>query len=147
MNQVENQVQQVEYKRAVAQPAPRTEKVNAVLDQELKVFRDRVIERLEEPVKTMTSRKLKKIYPDLPSKNKSSYIYFFNKNRVELAEKKMGFNEIAKTLGTRWRALSPEDKKEYEQSAVLDRQRYAVEIAEFNGKHPEHQIKSKIVRV
>jgi len=73
--------------------------------------------------------------PQKPKRPLSAYWLFTNKVREavtqEIKEKNNGkanFGEVAKTMSTRWAALSKEEKKEFEDQAEDDKQRYAQEL-------------------
>lgn len=43
------------------------------------------------------------------------------------------FGEVGKLLGERWKALSADDKTEYEDQAKKDKERYAKELEAYKG--------------
>lgn len=44
---------------------------------------------------------------------------------------KIGFAEMAREIGRRWKALDPENKKDFEDKAKEERQRYDIELAKW----------------
>ena len=44
----------------------------------------------------------------------------------------MSGNELNKVLGIMWKALSPDDKKEYIEQGEADKRRYVMEVALYN---------------
>lgn len=56
----------------------------------------------------------------------SAYMFFAKNNResVKQEDPSRSFGEIGRVLGERWRALSTDDRAQYEAQAVEDKQRY-----------------------
>ncbi|KXZ45334.1 hypothetical protein GPECTOR_56g431 [Gonium pectorale] len=65
--------------------------------------------------------------PNAPKKNLSAFMYFSNSNRDKVKSENPGakFGEIGKLLGERWKAMSSDDKAQYEAMAARDKVRYA----------------------
>ncbi|KAL3938168.1 MAG: hypothetical protein SGBAC_006855 [Bacillariaceae sp.] len=86
-----------------------------------------------------------------PNRPLSAYNFFFRKQRaamlgddipsptMELLKKrvhckthgKIGFAEMAREIGRRWKSLDPESKKEFDDLAKAERKRYGVELAKW----------------
>ena len=60
------------------------------------------------------------------------------KKRAEVKEKNPGLStgEIAKLLGSMWKSLSTEDRKEYDEEAKRKREEYDVVYAEYAKNKP-----------
>jgi len=74
--------------------------------------------------------------PRKPKRAKSAYIYFCSAMRAtvkaELGDDAKA-TEVTRALGARWKQLSDEEKKPYQESADEDKKRYAREMAEYSG--------------
>ena len=68
--------------------------------------------------------------PDMPKKPQTSYFLFMNAKRpqVKADEPNLGFGELTKKLTQMWKDLDDEARKEYEDLAVKDKQRYQKEM-------------------
>jgi hypothetical protein len=68
-----------------------------------------------------------------PKGARSSYIFFTNEQRplVMAQFPAMRFTEQGVIMGERWRALTPEEKRPYEELANADKERHARETREF----------------
>ncbi|RJL30105.1 non-histone chromosomal protein 6 [Bailinhaonella thermotolerans] len=64
--------------------------------------------------------------PEAPKRPRSAYMYFSQDKRDEVVKENpdVGFGQIGKILGERWRSLGPEEKRPYEEKADADRRRY-----------------------
>ncbi|KAL7462490.1 hypothetical protein ACHAXS_002869 [Conticribra weissflogii] len=83
--------------------------------------------------------KLKRIKPkDAPKRPLSGYNFFFKDERVRILEAgiigTMGFQTMAKTVGSRWKALSEDQRKPYQERAKADMVRYRGEMEDYNAK-------------
>jgi hypothetical protein len=63
-------------------------------------------------------------------------MHFSSAKRAQVKEDNPGisFGETGKKLGEMWKALSADDKKEYEALAAKDRQRYEKEMEGYRSK-------------
>ncbi|KAL7540893.1 hypothetical protein ACHAXR_012595 [Thalassiosira sp. AJA248-18] len=68
-----------------------------------------------------------------PKGARSSYIFFTNAQRPKMVAEFPGmrFTEQGVIMGERWRALTPEEKKSYEDMANKDKERYSREMKEY----------------
>ncbi|GKY97077.1 hypothetical protein MPSEU_000666200 [Mayamaea pseudoterrestris] len=76
-----------------------------------------------------SSRRTKK-KKGMPKRPLSAYNLFFQKERVRIYEQSSGrvsFEELGKTIGQRWKSLSEEDRREYDDLAEGEVNRYRVE--------------------
>lgn len=69
-----------------------------------------------------------------PKKNLTAYMYFVKENRSRVAKQNQNatFGEIGGNVAREWRAISPENKKKYEEKAAADKVRYQTEMATYN---------------
>jgi hypothetical protein len=82
-------------------------------------------------VQAKEEKKLKD--PNAPKKPKSAYIFFSMKNR-QLIKDETGFttiSEISKELGSRWKQMEADEKKEYVDMEIQDKDRYLEEMEEY----------------
>ncbi|SAM08214.1 hypothetical protein [Absidia glauca] len=68
-----------------------------------------------------------------PKKNVTSYLHYSNMHRDRLvkAHPDLPQTEIARLLGTEWRALTPEEKQVYVKMAVDDKARFDKEMRSY----------------
>lgn len=85
---------------------------------------------------TSTFKKNKKREEGAPKKPNSSYILFTTQNRpsVVASNADIKFAEVTIELGKRWKAMTEQDKKPYEELAEKDKARYAAELKAFRDK-------------
>ena len=78
-------------------------------------------------------RKKSKKDPNAPKKAQSAYILFASKMRSKVKEEnpEAGFGELTKLVSERFKNLSPEERKEWDQRADRDKQRYKTEMASY----------------
>jgi hypothetical protein len=92
-----------------------------------------------------------------PNRPLSAYNFFFRQQRthmlgddkpspmMELLKKrvhckthgKIGFAEMAREIGRKWKALDPETKAEFEAMAKKEKERYDIELAKWKGAQSE----------
>ncbi|CAG8488131.1 11780_t:CDS:2 [Paraglomus brasilianum] len=87
-----------------------------------------------------THRKGRKSYnkdPNAPKKPNTAYIIFSNEIRAEMKANNPEANqkELVKLIGSRWKALSTEQKKVYEDRYFADKERYDEELRAYRGAH------------
>lgn len=89
--------------------------------------------------KNIKKSKLNRKKPkDAPRRPLSAYNYFFKDERVRIIAEDLpgtvGFHNMTKTIGTRWKALSEEERASYKERASVDKIRYRNEMDEYNAK-------------
>ena len=117
------------------------------LDKPAKIVAEKITEK-----KKRRKKKWKKP-KDKPNRPLSAYNLFFQSERAimlgddapsleaELIKKrvhckthgKIGFAEMARAIGNKWKNLDPESKKVYEMQAQKEKQRYAIEPARITA--------------
>ena len=104
---------------------------------------DKVPELLEKFLGNKMKVKAQK-NPNAPKRAKSSYMFYSEEHRQKITThiKKKNPNYkgslmglVSKELGAKWKKLKPEQKKKYETQAQKDRERYQVEMEDFNDKY------------
>eukprot|EP00898_Chlorokybus_atmophyticus_P005311 jgi/Chlat1/5781/Chrsp387S00877 len=91
----------------------------------------------------------KKKDPNAPKRGMSAYMFFANANRDKVKAERPGisFGEVGKVLGERWKSLSAEEKKPYEQQAAADKSRYGEQMKAYkpdgDGAGPSKKESSK----
>jgi HMG (high mobility group) box len=65
----------------------------------------------------------------------TAYVFFTNEMRPKVLQEYPGikFVELGKVLGERWRALTPEEKKRYEEMASDDKVRFQLEMQQYTA--------------
>jgi hypothetical protein len=78
-------------------------------------------------------RKKKARDPSAPKRARGSFVYFTDYARPLIQKEfpDIKFTEMGSVMGERWRALSAEEKKEYEDKAAADKQRFAQEMERY----------------
>jgi len=71
--------------------------------------------------------------PAAPKRASGAYVFFTNYMRPKVNEEFPGikFVELGKLLGERWRALTPAQKKQYEEMAAEDKVRFQIEMQQY----------------
>ena len=74
--------------------------------------------------------------PNAPKKPMTAYFLFLNENRAKIQADIPGikFTEITKEGSVRWKAASEEVKKEFEDKAKADKERYSAEMKTYQAK-------------
>ncbi|KAL7471253.1 hypothetical protein ACHAXS_011550 [Conticribra weissflogii] len=74
---------------------------------------------------------------DAPRRPLSAYNYFFKDERVRIIAQGLpgtiGFHNMTRTIGTRWKALSEDDRAPYKERASYDKVRYRNEMDDYNA--------------
>lgn len=94
--------------------------------------------------------------PDKPKRPLNAYNIFFRHKRAALlnalpvraagkprnSHGKLGFEDMAKTIGAAWKALTDEERKEFDDMAAAEKQAYKEAMAVYNQQAKEkHQVK------
>ena len=76
--------------------------------------------------------------PNAPKRARGSYVFFTLDERPKIVIEfpNMKFTEMGHLMGERWRALTPEEKKVYEDKANDDKKRFNEEMAAYNASKP-----------
>jgi HMG-box domain len=103
--------------------------------------------KTEPGTRSMDASELK-VSASKPTKNLSAYNFYFKDQRRKMLEKlpirpegkprrshgKIGFSEMAKTIGAGWKSIDAETRRYYEYLAKQDKERYIREMEEWKGK-------------
>lgn len=83
--------------------------------------------------------------PGAPDRPQNAFMLYLADYRSTHAEKisKMPAKEVGKIVGERWKALTDEERKIYEEQAEKEREAYQVALAEFNEQNPHYQRKKR----
>lgn len=96
----------------------------------------------------MSSKKVKKVRdPNKPKAPQTAFFFFSTEKRQE-ARDKLGpgshpASEVAKLLGQRWISLTEGEKKDYQDRADRDKERYKLEMAGYlnlNGVNVDESV-------
>lgn len=73
--------------------------------------------------------------PSAPKRASGAYVFFTNEMRPKVCTEYPGikFVDLGKVLGERWRALTPEEKKRYEDMAAEDKIRFQMEMQQYTS--------------
>lgn len=76
--------------------------------------------------------------PNAPKRARGSYVFFTFDARPKIMEETpdLKFTELGHVMGERWRALSAEEKKKYEDLANDDKKRFQEEMTVYNANRP-----------
>ncbi|KAI8096984.1 high mobility group box domain-containing protein [Halteromyces radiatus] len=79
---------------------------------------------------TKVSKRTKKD-PNAPKRGLSAYMFFSqaNRNKVKEENPDATFGQLGKILGEKWKNMTDEEKKPYNQQAEKDKARYEAEKA------------------
>ncbi|GFT96484.1 high mobility group protein DSP1 [Nephila pilipes] len=77
--------------------------------------------------------------PNAPKRSLSAFFWFSNDERPKVKEAMPDstVGDIAKELGRRWNAVSPDTKAKYDALAAKDKARYLKEVKAYKGKKPK----------
>jgi hypothetical protein len=78
--------------------------------------------------------------PNKPKRAKSAFMFYCEKHRPKLIEDqrkvgKVNIGDIAKILGKGWKKLKDSQRKQFDASALKDKDRYTNAIGEYNEKN------------
>ena len=73
--------------------------------------------------------------PAAPKRASGAYVFFTNEMRPKVLQEFPGikFVELGRVLGERWRALTPQQKKRYEDMAAEDKVRFQMEMQQYTA--------------
>ena len=73
--------------------------------------------------------------PNKPKKGNTAWIFFTNdmREKVKADNPDAKTTDLTKIMSPMWKALSPEDKKPYEDKAKADKERYEKEMENYKG--------------
>jgi high mobility group protein B2 len=73
--------------------------------------------------------------PAAPKRASGAYVFFTNEMRPKVLQEFPGikFVDLGKVLGERWRALTPEEKKRFEEVATEDKIRFQMEMQQYTA--------------
>ncbi|KAJ8654232.1 hypothetical protein O0I10_010054 [Lichtheimia ornata] len=73
--------------------------------------------------------------PNAPKRGRSAYMFFSQEQRSTIKEENpdASFGDIGRLLGQKWKGLTDEEKKPYNDKAAADKQRYEEEKAMMSG--------------
>ena len=73
--------------------------------------------------------------PNAPKRARGSYVFFTKDERPKILkdDPEIKFIDLGHAMGERWRALSAEEKKKYEDLALEDKKRFAEEQEAYNA--------------
>ncbi|KAJ0254040.1 FACT complex subunit SSRP1 [Hirschfeldia incana] len=76
--------------------------------------------------------------PNAPKKAMSGFMYFSQMERDNIKKDNpgIGFGDVAKVLGDKWRQMSAEEKEPYEAKAQVDKKRYEDQISDYKNPQP-----------
>eukprot|EP00565_Helicotheca_tamesis_P003635 CAMPEP_0185741120 /NCGR_PEP_ID=MMETSP1171-20130828/38789_1 /TAXON_ID=374046 /ORGANISM="Helicotheca tamensis, Strain CCMP826" /LENGTH=355 /DNA_ID=CAMNT_0028413069 /DNA_START=1042 /DNA_END=2109 /DNA_ORIENTATION=- len=73
--------------------------------------------------------------PSAPKRASGAYVFFTNEMRPQVMGEYPGikFVELGRVMGERWRALTPQEKKRYEDMAAEDKVRFQMEMQQYQA--------------
>mmetsp|Transcript_5836 Transcript_5836/g.8878 ORF Transcript_5836/g.8878 Transcript_5836/m.8878 type:complete len:397 (-) Transcript_5836:219-1409(-) len=78
--------------------------------------------------------------PGAPKRASGAYVFFTNEMRPQVMSEYPGikFVEMGRVMGERWRALTPHEKKRYEDMAADDKVRFQMEMQQYQTGQVAH---------
>jgi DNA topoisomerase I len=73
----------------------------------------------------------------LPTRPRSSYIFFCNEKRAEVSKSLTSLVEVSKELARRWADLDDVSRRDYEDMASADTERYQKDMASYSGDNSD----------
>eukprot|EP00566_Odontella_aurita_P018252 CAMPEP_0113537072 /NCGR_PEP_ID=MMETSP0015_2-20120614/6623_1 /TAXON_ID=2838 /ORGANISM="Odontella" /LENGTH=326 /DNA_ID=CAMNT_0000436527 /DNA_START=132 /DNA_END=1112 /DNA_ORIENTATION=+ /assembly_acc=CAM_ASM_000160 len=94
------------------------------------------------------NRKRKKSKTNKPKRGQSSYMFFAKDARAKIKEENpdASFGETGKMVGQAWQKLSDGDKKQYADMALVDKERYKREMADYSSPSDDSDDDKKKVK-
>ncbi|KAL3801828.1 hypothetical protein HJC23_001224 [Cyclotella cryptica] len=82
--------------------------------------------------------------PNAPKRARGSFVFFTFEMRPQICQEFPGikFTELGHVMGQRWRALTPEQKKRFEDMAENDKRRFQEEMEAYNASKEESMASS-----
>lgn len=79
------------------------------------------------------SQKRRKKDPSAPKAPLNGYLVYFNKERNEMHQRNphISFGDLTKIIANKWKELPTEEKQRYTNEALMDKERYAKEMADY----------------
>lgn len=79
--------------------------------------------------------------PSAPKRARGSYVFFASEMRPQIMNEfpDIKFVDMGNILGQRWRALTPDEKKRFEEMAGQDKIRFHVEMQKYSGEAANHE--------
>jgi len=79
--------------------------------------------------------------PNAPKRSSGAYVFFTNEMRPIINKEfpNIKFVEMGRVLGERWRALTPEEKKKFEDIAAEDKIRFQIEMQQYTANQQAQQ--------
>lgn len=102
------------------------------------------------PASRITAAVTKKVKkprdPNAPKRARGSYVFFTNYIRPIIMKERPNtkFVELGSMMGERWRSLSADERKKYEELANEDRDRFNRETEEYNAKKAEAEAATSV---
>lgn len=89
--------------------------------------------------------KKKKKDPKAPKKGLSAYMFFNMEMRKKLKDENpsLSFGDLARMVSVKYKELTPDGKKKYEDMASVDKKRYTEEMANYSGGESNTEPKAK----
>jgi DNA topoisomerase-1 len=78
-----------------------------------------------------------------PKRPRSAYIFFCNANRASVSRKFSTLGEVSKELARRWADLDDSSRREFEEAAAVDKERYQNEMKQSLQSSESRQLISK----
>ena len=79
--------------------------------------------------------------PDQPKRASGAYVFFTNHMRPIIMQEfpNIKFTDLGRVMGERWRALTSDEKRRFEELADADKERFSKEIAIYNANRARKQ--------
>lgn len=96
--------------------------------KDLKKYQDWIAKQSSRRKESKEERTPEKVI-SRPKKAVSAFLHYLSRNRASMKSNKPG--DVMKVLSAKWKGLKDEEKKEYEELALKDKERFKSEMAEY----------------
>jgi hypothetical protein len=119
-------------------------------DQNMKEFFSKICTKHFKGLKDEIFDELDKKSEKSSIKNPYTSFTIFSKDKrqeIKDANPEMRFSDISKALGNKWKIVGEDEKKEYEERAVEDKQRFVKEVEDLEDCQEKEKLMEKVKKI